>query len=196
MHLLPEESLYRGSGGGLGALDGALELLLAHLRPPPDVQAARILQELVAGRGVAAAHRRRFLSERRTRLWRQVLEGLLALRGGLRFLDVAPGRRALLLRRHGRPVTRSGCVVSRRCTRAKGASDGTLSRRRPRPGRRGPVRGPRRGRLLDRGGARRTPAGRAGRRGLLRPAAPRRQPPLAQRAGQRQLLRGGTRLQD
>src|SRR3954468_17803669 len=83
-----------------GALDRALELCLAHLRAPADVELAGLGHELVARRLVALAHGVRLLAERGARPAREVLEGLLGLRAGLRLLDVALGRIALLGRGH------------------------------------------------------------------------------------------------
>src|SRR5438034_11455001 len=93
-----------------GARDRALELRLAHLRAPGDVELARLLVELAPGRRVAAAHRRGLLAERGAHAARQVLEGLLLAGRRLRLLHVAPGRRALLLSGHAArvPVSRGG----------------------------------------------------------------------------------------
>src|ERR671915_1177133 len=85
----------------LGALDGPLELGLAHLGPAGDVQPAGLGLELLAGRLLAAADLVGLHAERRARLAREVLQGLLALRAGLRLLDVGPRGRALLLSGHG-----------------------------------------------------------------------------------------------
>src|SRR5918992_1657312 len=85
----------------LGALDGPLELGLAHLGPAGDVQPAGLGLELLAGRLLAAADLVGLHAERRARLAREVLQRLLALGAGLRLLDVAPRGRALLLSGHG-----------------------------------------------------------------------------------------------
>src|SRR4051812_26563882 len=85
-----------------GPRDRALELGLAHLRAALDVQLAGLGLELLARRLVAATDGRRLLAQRGVRLGREVLEGLLALRAGLRLLDVALRGLALFLSRHSR----------------------------------------------------------------------------------------------
>src|SRR5918992_1164435 len=85
----------------LGALDGPLELGLAHLGPAGDVQPAGLRLQLLAGRLLAGADLGGLHAARRARLAREVLQRLLALGAGLRLLDVAPRGRALLLSGHG-----------------------------------------------------------------------------------------------
>src|SRR4051794_25355308 len=78
-----------------------LELRLAHLRTPFDVQLPRLRFELLARRLIAAPHGGGLLAERSLRLAREVLQRLLALRAGLRLLHVRPRGGALLLGGHG-----------------------------------------------------------------------------------------------
>src|SRR5918992_3514206 len=104
----------------LGALDGPLELGLAHLGPAGDVQPAGLGLELLAGRLLAAADLVGLHAERRARLAREVLQRLLALGAGLRLLDVAPRGRALLLSGHG-------IGLPGRCGTATRAGDGAGS---------------------------------------------------------------------
>src|SRR4051794_32526971 len=80
----------------LGSRHGPLELVLAHLRAALDVEPPGLGLELLARGRLALADRVRLLAQGRPCLRGQVLEGLLAASPGLRLLDVALGRLALL----------------------------------------------------------------------------------------------------
>src|SRR4051794_12140917 len=95
--------------------DRSPQLVLAHLRATADVEPGGLAVELLARLRLAGPDRVRFLAERRLRPLRQVLEGLLLARAGLRLLHVALGGTSLRLRCHQRlllqlvshrPVTR------------------------------------------------------------------------------------------
>src|SRR3954463_136347 len=80
----------------LGSRHGPIELVLAHLRAALDVEPPGLGLELLARGRLAFADRVRLLAQGRPCLRGQVLEGLLAASPGLRLLDVALGRLALL----------------------------------------------------------------------------------------------------
>src|SRR5436305_12326346 len=87
------------------ACDGPLELGLAHLRPPLDVEPTRLLHQLVARGLIAALHRVGLLAQGALRAAGQVLERLVLASAALRLLDVALCRLALLGSRHSHATT-------------------------------------------------------------------------------------------
>ena len=86
----------------VGVGDRVTQFVLAHLRAPTNVQAAGLGLELLARFGSALLDLVGFLAQGGAGLRREVFEGLLALRGRLRVLDVAACSRALLLGCHRR----------------------------------------------------------------------------------------------
>src|SRR5690349_2703912 len=68
---------HRGSGPALGAGDGVLELVLAHLGAALDVELPGLLLQLTTSRCVTAADRVGLLAQRAARGLRQVLKRVL-----------------------------------------------------------------------------------------------------------------------
>src|SRR5436190_2220537 len=97
----------RARPASAGAGQRALELGLAHPRPPRDSQALSLAVQ-VGATLLPAAHLGALLAEGGAGALREVLDRLFARGAGLRLLDVAAGRRALLFGRHGGTCTRRG----------------------------------------------------------------------------------------